>query len=279
VEEGRFLKDLAPKAHIREPSNTNFPLNFDGRHLAVTWWGGYGIGANDWKEADYVFQLGEHILPRRTLFALVQGLRRHKATVGMLGSTKSANSEPQEVTLADEGHLLRFMKQMGMRGRARSFDQHGVCGKQVLVLTCEFERLVLHADDLFPGATLSKWDRTEEHFRSLKQAQMLMEILTDPDQPDSIDGDVVAQRMGLERWGSVSSNLMRRKLKMERILRNLGWAYEQGDHRHTLVVPVPDFRLQCYPRSSICSTVEHASVPMWPLWPYGSHWRRRLHFG
>ncbi len=218
--------DLFPGTEVQssEQPTTNFSWNFDGRQLAVTWWGGHGIGANDWKDAEFVFQFGEHILPRRTLFALVQGLRRDKATVGMLSTTKSANSNPREVTLAGEGHLLRFMKQMGMRGRARSFDQHGVCGKQVLVLTCEFERLLIHADQLLPGATLSKWGRTQKHFESLTQSQMLVEILTDPNVPDRISGNEIAQRMGLEKWGSVSTNAMTPKVR--RVLPNLGWTYE-----------------------------------------------------
>ena len=58
-----------------------------------------------------------------------------------------------------------------------------------------------------------------------RKPEMLMEPLTDPDQPDNIDGDVIAQDMGLKRWGSGSSNVMRRKDKMDRILRNLGWTY------------------------------------------------------
>jgi hypothetical protein len=204
--------------------DATFPWNFDNRHLAVTWWGGHGIGANDWKEAEFVFQFGEHILPRRTVLALVQGLRGDRATEGMLASTKSGNSTPKEVQLATEGHLLRHTKQMGMRGRARSFDHEGVCGEQVLVLTCEFERLLVHADQLFPGANLSKWGRTKDHFESLTQPQMLLEILTDPDAPDRISGDEIAQRMGLQKWGNVSTNAMTPKVK--RALPNIGWTYE-----------------------------------------------------
>jgi hypothetical protein len=219
VDDGLFPNTVQS---VQQPT-TSFPWNFEGRHLAVTWWGGHGIGANDWKEADFVFQFGEHILPHRTLFALVQGLCKDKATMGMLSTTKSANRNPPEVSLAGEGHLIRFMKQMGMRGRARSFDQHGVCGKQVLVLTCDFERLLVHADQLFPGAILSKWGRTQERFEALKQPQMLLEILTEPDALDSIDGDDVAQRMGHEKWSSISTNVMTPKIK--RILPILGWTY------------------------------------------------------
>jgi hypothetical protein len=201
-----------------------FTWNFNGRHLAVTWWGGYGIGVNDWKDAEYVFEFGEHILPNRTMFAMVQGLRGDTATSGILASNKSTNRRPKEVQLAIEGHLLRHIKQMGMRGRARSFDPEGTCGEQVLVLTCEFERLLIHADQLFPGATLSKWGRTQEQFESLTQPQMLLEILTDPDAPECISGDDIAQRMGFERWGNVSTNAMTWIVK--RALPNLGWTYE-----------------------------------------------------
>jgi hypothetical protein len=114
------------------------------------------------------------------------------------------------------------MKQIGMRGRARSFGQQGVCGKQVLVLTCAFDRLLIHADQLFPGATLSKWGRRQER-KALKQPEMLLEILTEPDVPERIDGNDIAQRMGFEKWGSVSTNAMTDKVR--RALPNLGWAY------------------------------------------------------
>jgi hypothetical protein len=207
----------SPQQFAQQPA-TNFPWNFEGRYLAVTWWGGHGIGVNDWKDADFVFEFGEHILPQRTMLAMVQGLRGDKATMGTLSSTKSANSNPEEVRLATEGHLLRFMKQMGMRGRARSFDQQGVCGKQVLVLTCAFDRLLIHADQLFPGATLSKWGRRQERFKALKQPEMLLEILTEPDVPERIDGNDIAQRMGFEKWGSVSTNAMTDKVRHR-------WAY------------------------------------------------------
>jgi hypothetical protein len=202
-----------------------FTWNFDGRHLAVTWWGGYGIGVNDWKQAAYVFQFGEHILPNRTVFAMVQGLRGDKATSGMLSSNKSTNRTPKGVQLAIEGHLLRQMKQMGMRGRARSFDPHGICGEQVLVLTCEFERLLIHADQLFPGATLSKWGRTQMQFESLSTISDAAGDTHGPQCARAHRGDEIAQRMGVQRWGSVSTNAMTEKVN--RALPNLGWTYER----------------------------------------------------
>jgi hypothetical protein len=217
-----FLKRNAPPSDSQFKSS--FPLDFEERHLDLTWWGGHGIGANDWKEAGYVFEFGEHFLPDRTMFATVQGLRGHKATMGMLWKTKSTNVIPDEVRLATEGHLLRFMKQLGMRGRARKFDSNGICGNQVLVLTCDFERLLVHADQLFPGATLSKWRRTQQR-KKLTQPEKLLEILTDPETPEEISGDDMAKRMGVKTWSALSTNVMTATIK-GRVLPNLGWTYE-----------------------------------------------------
>jgi hypothetical protein len=225
VDEGLFQHDASKHETTKDDQGANrFPWDFEGRQLAVTWWGGHGIGANDWKDADFVFEFGEHILPMRTMFATVQGLRGHKATKGMLSTTKSSNSNPEEVRLTTEGHLLRFMKQMGMRGRARAFDANGVCGRQVLVLTCDFERLLVHADQLFPGATLSKWGRTKKQFDRLKQPQKLLEILTEPDAPETISGNDIAQRLGAKTWSAVSTNLMTPNIRAQ-VLRNLAWDY------------------------------------------------------
>ena len=114
--------------------------------------------------------------------------------MGMLWKTKSTNVIPHEVNLATEGHLLRFTKQLGMRGRARKFDSNGICGKQVLVFTCYFERLLVNADRLFPGAMLSKW-RPKTGRKKLTQNDQLLELLTDPEAPDELLADDIARRM------------------------------------------------------------------------------------
>jgi hypothetical protein len=222
AEDRAFLKDAANRDTPSVGTQSNrFPWEFEGRHLAVTWWGGHGIGANDWKEADYVFQFGEHHLPTRTMFASVQGLRGDRATMGMLWKAKSTNVIPEEVNVTTEGHLLRFLKQLGMRGRSRKFDSDGVCGKQVLVLTCDFERLIVNADRLFPGAMLSKW-RPKPGRKKLTQHDQLLELLTDPDAPNELPADDIAKHMGIEKWGLLSTNVMTTTLK-ERVLPNLGW--------------------------------------------------------
>jgi hypothetical protein len=54
VDHGEIPKTTPETAKDRQSTNP-FTWDLDGRHLAVTWWGGHGIGVNDWKEAEYVF--------------------------------------------------------------------------------------------------------------------------------------------------------------------------------------------------------------------------------
>jgi hypothetical protein len=101
-----------------------------------------------------------------------------------------------------------------------------MCGRQVLVLTCEFQRLLVNAQALFPGATLSKWGRTSEQLAALSQPEKVLEVLTDPDVPDSISGDEMARRLGAEKWRAVSTNALTATVR--KALPNIGWSYEAG---------------------------------------------------
>ena len=106
--------------------------NIGGRMLSATHWG-TGIGDNTWQEADVVFLFDEFWKPRRTVIAMAQGLQDHRATEGDLGRMKVLNSRARAVDTLQEGDLLRWTKQMALRGRGRSYDEHGVCGHQKLV--------------------------------------------------------------------------------------------------------------------------------------------------
>jgi hypothetical protein len=63
-----------------------FPWVYQGRRLGLTWWGGYGIGANDWQDADVVLLFDEYHLPGHTNIAVTQGLRSRKATHSSLSN-------------------------------------------------------------------------------------------------------------------------------------------------------------------------------------------------
>jgi hypothetical protein len=120
--------------------------------LAVTWWGGYGIGANDWRDAKVVLLFDDFHLPGHALIATVQGLKGHSAIEGALASLDHTHDYHPDVDALCDGHILRWLKQLALRGRARELDDNGICGEQKLVVTGDLIRLIEHFDRLFPGA-------------------------------------------------------------------------------------------------------------------------------
>jgi hypothetical protein len=137
-----------------------FSWEFEGRLLSLAWWGGYGIGANHWTEADVVLPFDGHHLPRHATIAVTQGLKRTLATDLPLSSMTASASLPEEVRLVRDGHLLRWTKQMALRGRSREFDESGVCGTQKLVVTGDLTLLMRNLERIFPGAKVRSEDGT-----------------------------------------------------------------------------------------------------------------------
>ena len=69
-----------------------FSWDFEDRSLSLTWWGGYGIGANHWKEADVVLLFDDHHLPQHANIAVAQGVKRASATDPPLAAMTATNS-------------------------------------------------------------------------------------------------------------------------------------------------------------------------------------------
>ena len=64
---------------------------------------------------------------------------------------KTLNSKPAGVTNISDGHVLRQIRQLALRGNVRNYDEHGVCGKMRLVIACEPKRFMSNVHLLFPG--------------------------------------------------------------------------------------------------------------------------------
>jgi hypothetical protein len=94
-----------------------FPWQYQGRHLGLAWWGGYGIGANDWQEADVVLLFDQFYLPGYTVAAMTQGLVSANATEPPLSEMADTRSRPAPVKLIEVGHLSRWTRQMALRVR------------------------------------------------------------------------------------------------------------------------------------------------------------------
>jgi hypothetical protein len=65
----------------------------------------------------------------------------------------NANSKYELLKKVEDGHILRWIKQLGMRGNARNIVD-GVCGKQKLIITGDFDRFIRNKDMMFPGAKI-----------------------------------------------------------------------------------------------------------------------------
>ena len=126
--------------------------DLEGRKLCATHWG-TGIGSNEWQDAEVVFLLDEFILPKSAAICRTQGLRADSVDEGDLGAMTTLKSKTAGVTSIADGHVLRWIRQMALRGNARTYDEHGMCGKQRLVIACDPKRFMANVSRLFPGAS------------------------------------------------------------------------------------------------------------------------------
>jgi hypothetical protein len=215
-----FLKRTTPEATAVDTEFTEgFAWSLDGRQIVVTWFGGYGIGANVWRDADVVIICDDFYLPQRTIKATLQGLRGHTATEGLLA--KSGDGWSEELVYLRDGHILRWMKQMALRGKAREMDESGICGQQRLVITGDLIRLLVHRPRVFPGAKIKK----EQADRG-QLLDRLVAILLSSEQLNEISTKVIEDKLDKE-WGDISSNLRKHK-GYDAVLDAIGWTYHRG---------------------------------------------------
>jgi hypothetical protein len=224
-----------PGPHPRDPGaeqsedNPPFGWELDGRKLGVTYWGGAGLGSNAWKDGDVVFLFDEFYLRRGTVIGGTQGLQLAPTSEGAVASMTALNSKPPEVKSVWEGHLLRWNKQMALRGRGRVFDEHGICGKQKLVFTGDYERLLLYKDRMFPGSKLTV-SREETPLSNWKtRRRQLLEILSSPKLTNVITTNEIASLMQVKAWRDVSKEAMAGDTRD--MLKALGWTYVSNKGR------------------------------------------------
>jgi hypothetical protein len=205
-----------------------FAWEFEGRHLAVTWWGGYGVGANDWRDAEVVLLFDDFHLPKRVLLATVQGLKGHTVTQGALAMFDDTQRKHDDVETLRTGHLQRWRKQMALRGQAREFDGNGICGEQKLVvISRDLVSLLKHRSKLFPGATLRVEESNGTHHHNV--LERVVRYLMTPGLPNDVSTKEIGDMLGCE-WRDVSSNLRKHK-DWEMVNAEAGWSYQRGHGR------------------------------------------------
>jgi hypothetical protein len=218
-----------PRFDRPESYHLEYAWELEGRKLCATHWGGLGIGVNHWRAADVVFLFDEFHQPRRVTIARAQGLMSAKATEGPLALMKTLNSKSPQVEQISEGHLLRWTKQMALRGKGRNFDQHGVCGCQKVVCAGsseQYERLVANAPQLFPGAKIA----TQGTSTAETYAEKLLALLSRSGLPESISTKWIGEQVGTP-WREWGRNVMKRS-ETQACLRSLGWSYAVSTGRN-----------------------------------------------
>jgi hypothetical protein len=132
----------------------------------------------------------------------------------------AANSKAPAVDAIQDGHLLRWTKQMALRGCGRSYDEQGVCGHQKLVCSGDFKRLLVHADKLFPGAEIQYVVKDD---CQQTQAEAFLALISRPDLPAKLTQQWIGKQLNTS-WRDVSKNVMSLD-HVQKAIANLGWTY------------------------------------------------------
>jgi hypothetical protein len=229
--------DLIEQEHIpplpnrfKDPDEwrKGFGWNLDGRHLSAGHWG-TGIGANYWRDADVVLLFDLYHLPRPVAVGTVQGLRNHTAREGALPEMTTLRSKNNTgAKVIAEGHSMRWLKQLAMRGKARNYSADGKCGKQRLVISCDEKQFLSVVAMLFPGAkhvTMTK-PIAISRSKTKQAAAVLRELSKARDRGlTKISGQEVGGLVG-RSWRSISGKLM--TPDMLRAALATGWRYVPG---------------------------------------------------
>jgi hypothetical protein len=202
----------SPKIYTEE-----YGWDVEGRKLCATHWG-TGVGRNVWNEADVVFLFDEFILPRRISIATTQSYRGHKVNEGDLGRMKSLNSKAEGVDLLADGYVLRWTKQLALRGCARFYDVNGMCGKQRLVIGSDLQRFMENVHRLFPGAQIKI---VGDHSNAGPWKSRVLAVLngSKANTVTTKELSVLIQR----RWREVSRNVVTPDFLS--VITSLGWRY------------------------------------------------------
>ena len=211
-------------AKLKSPATDTDPYvwDLDGRKLCAVHWG-IGVGSNAWKTADVVFLFDEFYIPRRTAVTRVQGYRGHRADEGALKEMTTLRSKEKAVDIIIDGHRVSQTKQMALRGRARAYDEHGTCGKQRLVISCNTKRFLEYKDLLFPGAPNPIMAKGTQ---KRAEGEKVLDFLSSVEAHVSVVSTKVLKDSLGKPWRGVSSNVLSEAFHSA--LGGAGWRYDPG---------------------------------------------------
>lgn len=150
-------KDVLTQELIATSDDPALPLDWGGRRVNTQNWGA-GVGLNTFRHKTHVFLFGDFYMPRAATIAQTHGWSQQpldSQTLGLATGRRKAGDVfvPQgEYRKIHEGQLLRWTKQLAMRGTARQVDESGRCFPMHLFTTMDLCHLLPNLDRLFPMA-------------------------------------------------------------------------------------------------------------------------------
>ena len=133
------------------------PTDWDGRKVNAQNWGA-GVGSNKFRNKRHVFMFGTYYLPRSATIAQTHGWSGEPLSAPQLKFAESVRVSgdryaPQAAfRQVHDGSILRWVKQLAMRGSARCVDGDGKCLPMKLFLTMDIGMLLPNMVRLFPHA-------------------------------------------------------------------------------------------------------------------------------
>ncbi len=213
----------------------SLPTDWEGRKVNTQHWGA-GVGSNKFREKSHVFMFGSFYQPGSVTIAQTHGWSGDALSaetlalaenVPRLGGLYSPRGKYQQV---HEGNVLRWTKQLAMRGKARSLDGEGKCKAMKLFLTMERGMPMPNMHRLFPNAPAPLLAELPAYLAAEpQQGRQALVLMAQESRLAHISAEDIAARTGI-----ASSKLSREYKATEPILKPLGWVLK----------PAKDLRLK-----------------------------------
>lgn len=223
-------KDMLTQELLQASENPDAPLDWQGRKVNTQNWGA-GVGLNKFKHKTHVFLFGDYVLPRSGIISRTHGwsqkplnennlrLAEGRRWRGDLYTPRGAYKEPHE------GHLLRWTKQLAMRGSARQVDADGKCFPMTLFTTMDVCRLTVNLHRLFPQAKPPRSANViqAEDKKPVQGRQALVRLIMETHQRSILCAEEIEAVTGIP-----SSKLTREFTAIEEDIRPLGWTVKSA---------------------------------------------------
>ena len=134
---------------------------------------GNGVGENAFKACNKAFIFGDFWMPQKVIIGQVLGYTGRKAAADTLPAGGKWRGQGAFLT-AQQGHALRWQKQLATRIATREIDGDGICGAAELFLANDGQLLDQH-NRLYPGAppVTKVWSLKEKKFGQAGLVELL----------------------------------------------------------------------------------------------------------